>query len=74
MSAVLSTDIDRMIANYQDGYSLEQAFYISPDIFEHDMSRLLNRRWLLVDHVSRIPAKGDYFLKPVNNNNVASLM
>ena len=70
MSAVLLTDIDRMIANYQDGYSLQQAFYISPEIFERDMNNLINQRWLLVDHVSRIANKGDYFLFEIGEESI----
>ncbi len=70
MSAVLETDIDRMVAAYQDGFSLEQAFYRSPDVFERDMARLLSRRWLLVDHESRIPKKGDYFLFNIGHESI----
>ena len=70
MNAVIKTDIDRMIAGYRDGYSLEQPFYLSPDIFTHDMERLLFRRWLLVDHESRIPNKGDYFLFNIANESI----
>ena len=70
MSAVLTSDLDRMIANYQDGYSLEQTFYVSPEIFGHDMDKLISQRWLLVDHVSRIPSKGDYFLFDVGDESI----
>jgi phenylpropionate dioxygenase-like ring-hydroxylating dioxygenase large terminal subunit len=70
MNAILKTDIDTMIANYQDGYSLEQGFYISPEIFDRDIDRLISQRWLLVDHVSRIPNKGDYFLFDVGNDSI----
>ena len=70
MSAVVKAGIDQMVDNYRDGYSLEQPFYLSPDIFAHDMDRLLSRRWLLVDHVSRIPEKGDYFLFNIANESI----
>ena len=36
MNAVVKTDIDRMIAECRDGYTLPQAFYRSADIFAHD--------------------------------------
>ena len=62
MSAVVKTDIDRLIAEYRDGYTLPQAFYRAADIFAHDMESLIFRRWLLVGHESRIPNQGDYFL------------
>jgi len=70
MSAVLKNEIDEMIANYQNGYSLEQGFYVSPDIFERDMDSLISQRWQLVDHVSRIPKKGDYFLFDIGNESI----
>ena len=66
----MNNHIDRMIADYRDGYSLEQPFYRSPDVFERDMERLLTRRWLLVDHESRIPDKGDYFLYNIGNESI----
>ena len=34
------------------------------------MERLLSRRWLLVDHESRIPDKGDYFLFNIGNESI----
>ncbi len=70
MSAQIKTDIDSMIANYQEGYSLEQDFYRSPEVFERDMQRLISQRWLLVDHESRIPNKGDYFLFKIGNESI----
>ncbi len=70
MNAVMKNDIDQLINNYQDGYSLEQPFYISPDIFNHDMEKLINQRWLMVDHASRIPNKGDYFLFDIGNESI----
>ncbi len=70
MSAVIKTDIDRMIAECRDGYTLPQAFYRSADIFAHDMGSLIFRRWLLVDHESRIPNPGDYFLFEIANESI----
>ena len=70
MSAIIKPDIDGLIANYNDGYSLEQDFYISPHIFERDMDRLITQRWLMVDHTSRIPNKGDYFLFDIGNDSI----
>ncbi|MEX0809216.1 MAG: aromatic ring-hydroxylating dioxygenase subunit alpha [Dongiaceae bacterium] len=55
-------DIDGLIARQPRGRPLEQAFYADPDIFARDMDRLVGRLWLQVDHVSRIPEPGDYFL------------
>ena len=54
-------ELESLINAHTDGYSLEQDFYLAPEIFDHDMTKLLSRRWLLVDHESRIPSTGDYF-------------
>jgi phenylpropionate dioxygenase-like ring-hydroxylating dioxygenase large terminal subunit len=70
MSTIMKPDIDGLIANYSDGYSLEQDFYISPEIFDRDMDKLISQRWLLADHASRIPNKGDYFLFDIGNESI----
>ncbi len=70
MSSVMKLDIDRLVANQREGYSLEQPFYQSAEIFQRDMDRLVNQRWLLVDHESRIPNKGDYFLFEIGNESI----
>ncbi|NKB35575.1 MAG: Rieske 2Fe-2S domain-containing protein [Gammaproteobacteria bacterium] len=70
MSAILKENIDTLISQYQDGYSLEQAFYCSDEVYQRDMNRLISQRWLLVDHVSRIPNKGDYFLFDIGEESI----
>ena len=44
------------------GYSLPQSCYTSESTFDSDLSKLGASQWLLVDHESRIPQQGDYFL------------
>ncbi len=44
------------------GFALCQPFYTDPEIFKSDISSVFKQQWLLVDHVSRIPNKGQYFL------------
>ena len=63
-------DIESLIDDHTDGYSLEQDFYLAPEMFDHDMSQVLSRRWLLVDHESRIPSTGDYFLFEVGAESI----
>ena len=62
MDTATRPDLDRLISEQRDGYTLAQPFYCDEDILRADIDRLLGRRWLLVDHVSRIPDQGDYFL------------
>ncbi|MGB0389809.1 MAG: hypothetical protein ACPGWR_33730, partial [Ardenticatenaceae bacterium] len=55
-------DVDALIENHRMGYSLERAFYLSPEIFEEEFVHLFSRQWQYTDHINRIPRKGDYFL------------
>ncbi|MBJ89228.1 MAG: hypothetical protein CMO98_05130 [Woeseia sp.] len=61
---------DELIARQRKGYSLEQDFYCSEEIFQQDIKRVISQKWLLVDHVSRIPEKGDYFLFEIANESI----
>jgi phenylpropionate dioxygenase-like ring-hydroxylating dioxygenase large terminal subunit len=59
-----------LIACQQAGSSLEQAFYQNQEVFNLDMNKVISQQWLLVDHVSRISEKGDYFLFEVANESI----
>jgi len=54
--------IDELIRTRHPGRALERPFYCDPDLFEREMERVISRQWLLVDHASRIPNEGDFFL------------
>ncbi len=54
--------LTELIARRKPGYSLDQAFYTDPEIFALDMERAVFPQWLMIDHVSRIPNPGDYFV------------
>lgn len=70
MSIETNSRIDELIARQKEGYSLEQPFYNDPDIFKRDMQRVLHKQWLLVDHVSRIPNAGDYFIVEIAGDEI----
>lgn len=63
-------DYDKLIKSRKKGYSLEQPFYDNETIFNRDMAQLVTQRWLLTDHASRIPKKGDYFLFEVGRESI----
>jgi phenylpropionate dioxygenase-like ring-hydroxylating dioxygenase large terminal subunit len=42
------------------GYSLPQAYYTDPALFEFDLERMLLRHWFCAGHVSQLPATGDF--------------
>ena len=47
-----------------------QAFYCDDDVFALDMHKVVTRKWLLVDHVSRIPEPGQFFLYAVGMESI----
>jgi Rieske 2Fe-2S family protein len=46
----------------QPGYSLQQPFYTSAEIYRLDLQRFWGQQWIWVGHRSQIPNNGDYFL------------
>jgi phenylpropionate dioxygenase-like ring-hydroxylating dioxygenase large terminal subunit len=42
-----------------------QAFYCDDDVFAMDMQKIVSRKWLLVDHASRISEPGQFFVYEV---------
>lgn len=52
------------------GYTLPREYYTSPSVFAADMRRVVGGMWLLVDHVSRIPAPGSFFLVAVADESI----
>ncbi|WP_447725831.1 aromatic ring-hydroxylating oxygenase subunit alpha [Sphingomonas koreensis] len=50
--------------------SLSRDFYVDPDIYRQEMDHVVSQQWLYVDHVSRIPKAGDYFLFEVGGESI----
>ena len=57
-----STQLQNLIREHRHGGSLAQAFYLDEEIFEVEVERFLGAHWMVVGHVSQIPAHGDYFV------------
>tara|TARA_B100000700_G_scaffold327491_2_gene442200 strand:- start:7138 stop:8379 length:1242 start_codon:yes stop_codon:yes gene_type:complete len=55
-------EFNDLLDNYTEGKTLPQEFYTNENIFAEEMKRIYHHQWLLVDHISRIPNPGDYFL------------
>jgi len=70
MNRNIETEVNTLIERHVEGYSLEQKFYCDPDIFSIDVERAISPLWQLVDHVSRIPNPGDYFLCEIARESV----
>ena len=68
---MLTTDkLIPIVDTAKAGYSLPQALYCQEDAFSQDMARVIKQKWLLVDHVSRIPKQGQYFLYEVGQESI----
>jgi Rieske 2Fe-2S family protein len=52
--------LDELIRDHRPGYSLEQAFYTDPALFELELERIIYRNWVLAGHVSELPGAGDF--------------
>jgi Rieske 2Fe-2S family protein len=50
--------------------ALEQPFYSTPEFHRADMDAVFKQQWILVDHVSRIPEIGQYFLFEIDNESI----
>lgn len=53
---------DYLINSYSEGKTLSQEFYLADEIFDYEIKKIYFNQWLMVDHLSRIPKQGDYFL------------
>jgi phenylpropionate dioxygenase-like ring-hydroxylating dioxygenase large terminal subunit len=51
-----------IIKGWQVGTTLPAAYYLDEKHYAHDEQFIIDNVWLLVDHVSRIPKPGDYFV------------
>lgn len=52
----------RAIKNYKSGYTLDQEFYKSDDIYKKEIENIFLKNWILAGHASQIPNHGDFFL------------
>lgn len=58
---------------WQRGRSLTREYYTSPQVFDRDFAWIASSQWLIADHVSRIPTKGDFFLFEVGAESIIVL-
>mgnify|MGYP001202971385 CR=1 FL=1 len=54
----------------QNGFSMEQKFYVDPNIFQADLEKIAYVDWLFVDHDSRVPNPGDYFVFNIGKESI----
>ncbi|MER9826675.1 aromatic ring-hydroxylating dioxygenase subunit alpha [Mesorhizobium sp. M0115] len=62
--------VEGLAAKQRVGHSLDRAFYVDQSIFERDLQKVFSKQWLFVDHVSRIPAPGNYVTYEVSGESI----
>lgn len=62
--------LQELLKRRRPGFTLEQDFYASPEVFEADMQAVFRGNWLFAGHVSQIPKPGDYLAYPLANDSI----
>jgi len=52
-----------LIDEHRKDWSLQQAFYLDPDIFALERELWFPRQWVIVAHSSEVPEKGSYVIR-----------
>ena len=63
-------NIDQLLQRYKSGYSLEQPFYTSNEVFEAEWESIFKKRWLYAGNIAQIKKAGDYFLYHLRNDSI----
>src|SRR5436853_6650686 len=50
--------------------TLEQKYFVSPEIFAEEQEKIFSKQWVLVGHQSQIAKAGDYFVAKVTNESL----
>lgn len=54
--------VKELVSRYKSGYSLEQPFYLSAEVFAAEWKSIFQQHWLYAGNMAQIPKAGDYFL------------
>ena len=67
---MFQSDIDGLIRRQQSGWTLEQAFYRSPEIYQLEFQQVLSPQWLYVEHESELPEPGDFLTYEIGEESI----
>ncbi|WP_168371733.1 aromatic ring-hydroxylating oxygenase subunit alpha [Sphingomonas sp. Leaf357] len=59
-----------LLARQRPDWSLEQPFYIDPDIYAFEENEWIARQWTVVGHISEVPAKGSYIVRELYGQSI----
>lgn len=62
--------INELLSRYRSGYSLEQPFYTSDEVFEAEWEAVFKKHWLFTGNMAQIPQPGDYFLYQLRSESI----
>lgn len=65
-----SVNLEQLVSQYKSGFSLEQPFYTSNEIFDAEWERIFKRHWLYAGNAAQIKGAGDYFLYHLRNDSI----
>ena len=65
-----SNNVLHAIDSHQNGFGLEQSFYLNQEIFELEWNHIWRKYWLFAGTTASIPKAGDYFVYTLQNDSV----
>lgn len=63
-------NVKELISTYKSGYSLEQPFYTSKEVFDAEWECIFKKHWLFAGTIAQISKPGDYFLYTLQNDTI----
>lgn len=63
-------NVKELIAGYKSGFSLEQPFYTSKEVFEAEWKFIFQKHWLFAGSTAQIPKAGDFFLYHLQHDTI----
>jgi Rieske 2Fe-2S family protein len=63
-------DLAGLIASRRPGHSLPAPFYLSPEIYQRDLSLIFGRHWIFVGVEPEIPEAGDLFTVDIGSDSI----
>ncbi|MGO4567083.1 aromatic ring-hydroxylating dioxygenase subunit alpha [Rhizobium sp. 2YAF20] len=69
-SSPIGNTIAKLIANQPGDYSLQQAFYTSPEIYRFEIDNVLMKHWHCVGHQSQIAEAGQYLVYDIDKESI----
>ncbi len=63
-------DIKSLVLRQKSAYSLEQAFYIDPEIYKLDLEKIFFADWLYICHTSEIQNPGDSYTFDIDKESI----